>query len=43
LAARIKALPRETVKELIRKIQIADDMHVKFYLAIMLYAGMRRE
>ena len=39
----IKALPRETVKSLIRKIQIADDMHVKFYLAIMLYAGMRRE
>ena len=39
----IKALPRNTVKELIRKIQIADDMHVKFYLAVMLYAGMRRE
>lgn len=33
----IKALPRETVKSLIRKIQVADDMHVKFYLAIMLY------
>jgi len=39
----IKALPRETVKDLIGKIQGADDVHVKFYLAFMLYAGMRRE
>ena len=39
----IKALPRETVKILIRKIQDSDNVHVKFYLGIMLYAGMRRE
>lgn len=39
----IKALPRETVKDLIGKIQGADDVHVKFYLAFILYAGMRRE
>ena len=39
----IKALPRETVKELIGKIQAADNVHVKFYLAFMLYAGMRRD
>lgn len=39
----IKALPRETVKGLIAKIKVIDDMHVKFYLSIMLYAGMRRE
>lgn len=39
----IKALPRETVKELIGKIQTADNVQVKFWLALMLYVGMRRE
>lgn len=39
----IKALPRETVKMLMAKIRICDDVHVQFYLAVMLYAGLRRE
>lgn len=39
----IKALPRETVKTLIRKIQNCDNIHIQFFLAVMLYAGMRRE
>lgn len=39
----IKALPRKTVKELIGKIQTADNVQVKFRLALMLHAGIRLE
>ena len=39
----IKALPRDTIKMLIEKIRACDNVHIKLYLAVMLYAGMRRE
>lgn len=39
----IVALPKEKVRELIDKIASADDKLIKFYLALMLYTGLRRE
>ena len=39
----IRALPRDTVKALIGKISICEDLHIKLFLAFMLYAGVRRE
>lgn len=39
----IIALPKEKVRELIDKIAATDDILIKFYLALMLYTGLRRE
>lgn len=39
----ISALPKEKVRELVDKIRTAPDKNIALWLALMLYAGMRRE
>ncbi|MBQ8506932.1 MAG: tyrosine-type recombinase/integrase [Clostridia bacterium] len=39
----ITALPKEKVRELVDKIRIAPSKNMALWLALMLYAGMRRE
>lgn len=39
----IDALPRDVIRDLIDKIERSEDLNIKFWLALMLYVGLRRE
>lgn len=39
----IDPLPRDVLKDMVEKIRTCEDTQIKFYLALMLYSGQRRE
>jgi len=39
----IEPLPTEIIRDVIAKIEQAEDLNIKFWLALMLYTGLRRE